>query len=422
MALTSKRVLKLLRRGEPGKHFDRHGLYLVTVSRTAAHWEKRYQLDGKEHYHGLGSAFAFSLAEARVRNRRVSQQLADKIDPIEQKRMAKAERVAAAAKVVTFGVVAQDYFNAHSPGWKHPKHIQQWRSSVLGLTMNGAPAEADYCRILRSLPVAKIDTPIILQALKPLWETKPETMSRVRARIAAVIDYATAAQYRQGDNPAAWNLVNKLLPTNGKRGNHFGAVDYREIPAFVADLRAHEGTAARCLEFLIYTAARSTEARGATWGEINFDEKLWRIPAHRMKGGKEHVVPLAPEAIKLLRGGLPREGDGDDALIFIGRRPGVPLTDLALMTLMRKMGRAETVHGFRSSFSDWAHERTAHSAHCIELSLAHSIGAAAEKAYRRGDMVEKRYQLMQAWAAYCSSPPVATRAAAEPIPIGRGRA
>ena len=428
MALTSKRVLKLLRRGEPGRHLDQRGLYLVIGSRTNAHWEKRYQLDGREHYTGLGSAFVFGLAAARERARRVSEQLADKIDPIAQKRAAKAERIAAAAKAKTFGEVAQDFFAAHSRGWGHRKHIAQWRSSVLGLTMNGAPAEADYCKILRPLPVQSIDTPIILQVLRPIWESKPATMSRVRARIAAVIDYATASKYRSGDNPAAANLISKVLPVNGKNGKHFAAVNYREIPTLVAELRAREGMAARCLEFLVYTSARSTEAREAVWSEINLAEATWTIPASRMKANRSHIVPLAPEVIELLQD-LPREGDGD-RLIFIGPRPGVPLTDLSLMKLMRRLGRSEVVHGFRSSFSDWAHERTVHSNHAIEISLAHAVGDATAQAYQRGPMLEKRRKLMDAWATYCCTRDVRDGVTDSSAPvdedkvvsIGRGRA
>jgi integrase len=418
MALTAKRVTKLLRRGEPGRFLDARGLYLVIDSRTAAHWERRYQFDGREHYHGLGSAFVFGLAAARERSRRVSELLADGVDPIERKRVAKAERLAAAVKTITFGEVAQDYFRAHSPGWKHPKHVAQWRSSILGLTPTG-PAKPDYCRSLRPLPITQIDTPIILSVLKPIWQDKPETMMRLRSRIASVMDRAKASGYRSGDNPADVTVISELLPVSGKV-THFAAIDYREIPAFVQQLRGREGTGARCLEFAILCASRSAEAREARWSEIDFDEQLWRIPAGRMKTDKEHRVPLAPEAIELLRG-LYRE-DGNNGFVFLGQQPGKPLTDLALMRVMRAMGRTEVVHGLRSSFSDWAHERTGHSNHAIELSLAHSIGAATEKAYRRGDMLEKRRQLMEQWAKYCTSPPVVQEAEGKIVPMGRGRA
>jgi integrase len=405
MGLTSKRVAKLLRRGEPARILDQRGLYLVVASRTAAHWEKRYQLDGKEHYHGLGSAFVFGLAAARERSRRASELLADGVDPLLRKRAAKAERIAAAAKQISFGAVAQDYFRAQSPGWRHQKHIAQWRSSVLGLTPSG-PAKPDYCRSLRPLPVAQVDTPIVLSVLKPFWNEKTESMSRLRARIASVLDYAKAAGYRQGDNPASWDVIGKLLPARDKLAavNHFAAVDYREIPDFVQQLRAREGSAARCLEFLTCTAARSTEAREAVWGEIDFTEKLWRIPRERMKGARDHAIPLAPAVIELLQG-LPHE-EGND-LVFLGPRPGMPLSDLVLMTLMRKMGRSEVVHGFRSSFSDWAHETTSYPDNVIEMSLAHLVGSEVTRAYHRKDLLEKRRRLMDAWAEFCTSPPVA---------------
>jgi integrase len=404
MALTSKRVLKLIRKGEPGRHLDARGLYLITQSPTAAHWEKRYQLDGKEHYHGLGSAFVFGLAAARERSRRAGELLADGIDPLARKREAKAERIAAAVKAISFGECATDYYRAHSPSWSHPKHAAQWRASVLGLTANGAPAEGDYCKTLRPLPVQSIDTPLVLNTLK-LWHDKPETMSRVRARIASVIDYAKAAGYRTGDNPASWDVIGKLLPARGKVApvNHYEAVDYRLVPQFVAELHKREGTAAQALMFLIYTTARTNEVLEATWAEIDFDEARWVIPASRMKAAREHVVPLAPEVIELLHG-LYREGDGDDGLVFIGAQPGKPLSPPAMASVMKRMGYSAVPHGFRSSFSDWAHERTGHSNHAIEISLAHSVGSETEKAYRHGEMLEKRRRLLADWARYCSTP------------------
>jgi integrase len=421
MSLTSKRVLKLLRRGEPGRHLDARGLYLVIASRTNAHWERRYQLDGREHYHGLGSAFVFGLAAARERSRRASELLADGVDPLAQKREAKAQRIAAAVKAITFGECATDYYRAHSPSWSHPKHVAQWRASVLGLTANGAPAAGDYCKILRPLPVQSIDTPLILNTLKPLWHDKPETMGRVRARIASVLDYAKAAGYRTGDNPASWNVIGKLLPARGKLTpvNHYEAVDYRLVPQFVAELRKREGTAAAALLFLIYTAGRTSEVLQATFREINFDEALWELPAERMKADRPHKVPLAPEALELLRG-LYREGDSNDSYVFLSPRSGEPWSATALRAVMQRMGYSATPHGFRSSFSDWSHEQTGHSNHAIEISLAHSIGAAAEKAYRRGPMIDKRRKLMEQWAKYCTNPPV-VQVEGKVVPMGRGR-
>jgi integrase len=421
MTLTAKRVAKLIRKGEPGRHLDSRGLYLITQSPTAAHWEKRYQLDGKEHYHGLGSAFTFSLAEARVRNRRASQLLEDGVDPLVQKREAKAQRIAEKARTVTFGEAAADYYRAHSPSWGHPKHVAQWRASVLGLTANGKPAEADYCKVLRPLPVRSIDTPLILNVLKPHWHDKPETMSRVRARIASVLDYAKAAGYRTGDNPASWDVIGELLPARSKLVpvDHYEALPYRDVPAFMQALRAREGTAARALAFLILTAARTTEVLGAKQREIDPVDAIWTIPASRMKAGKEHRVPLAPEVLELLRG-LYSEGDSPDSFVFLSPRSGEPWSATALRAVMQRMGYSATPHGFRSSFSDFAHETTSYSNHTIELSLAHSIGAAAEKAYRRGDMLMKRRKLMEAWAKYCTSPP-AVQKAGETVVLIRGR-
>jgi integrase len=422
MGLTAKRVAKLLRKGEPGRHLDARGLYLVVNSPTNAYWEKRYQFDGREHHHGLGSARVFSLVEARQRSRRASQLIADGVNPLVAKREAKAARLVAAARDVTFGEVAADYFRNHAPTWKHLKHAAQWRSSVLGLTLSGKPAEGDYCRALRSLPVAQIDTPVVLSVLKPHWLDKVETMARVRARIEAVLDAAKAAGYRRGDNPASWAVIGEVLPGRDRvaKVEHHAAVPYGELPAFMAELCKREGVAARALEFLILTAARSTEVREATWREIDPDGALWEIPAERMKAERPHKVPLVPEAIELLHG-LYREGDDDDGFLFIGPQPGKPLSEAALRAVMQRMGYSATPHGFRSSFSDWAHESTGFSNHAIEISLAHSVGDAAEKAYRRGAMIEKRRKLMEAWAEYCTSPAVAQAAKGKVVPMGRGR-
>jgi integrase len=407
MALTAKRAARLLIKGLPGRYFDgKGGLYLVIEGKRSAHWERRYQLHGTEHYYGLGSAQVFSLAEARERNRKVSQLLADKIDPLAQKRADRAQRAAQAARAITFGECAEEYFKTNSPTWTHRSHVAQWAASMLGRTLQRKTVKHDYCRALRRLPVQAIDTPMVMQVLKPLWHDKPETMSRVRARIAAVLDWAKAAGYRSGDNSAAWEIIGKLLPARGKvkKVEHFEALDYGELPSFMAKLRQRHGTATRALEFAILVAGRTNEALGARWPEINLDEATWTVPPERMKSGREHLVPLAPQVIELLRQ-LPRE-DGSD-LVFIGARAGKEMSRTALMRCMTRMGRSETVHGFRSAFSDWAHERTAHSNHAIEISLAHAVGSDQERAYRRGQMFDKRRKLMEEWARYCTSPPQA---------------
>jgi integrase len=405
MRLTVKRVARLLSAGIPGRHFDEAGLYLVIESKTNAHWERRYQLHDKTHYLGLGSARhnTFTLEEAREENRQISQQLTKKIDPLKARRAERAQRAAEEAHSITFGDAAEEYFKTNAPTWRHRAHVGQWSATVLGRTPQGSPARQDYCHALRRLPVQDIDTPIIMGVLRPIWHERPETASRIRARIAAVLDWAKAAGYRTGDNAAAWDIIGKLLPSRSKvaRVKHFEAVPYAEMPAFMSDLRERHGSAARALEFAILAAARTQEVLGATWPEIELEEGLWIILAERMKKtDREHRVPLSPQAVQLLRS-LPREPDS--SVVFVGTQEGKGLSDAALVGVMRRMGRSETPHGFRSSFSDWAHEQTAHSNHAIELSLSHAVGTDVERSYRRGNMFEKRRKLMQQWADYCES-------------------
>jgi integrase len=422
MALTAKRVATLLRKGEPGRHLDARGMYLVINSPTNAYWEKRYQFDGREHHHGLGSARVFSLTEARERSRRASQLIADGRDPLVAKREAKAARIAAAAAAVTFGKCAEDFYRDRAPTWRHLKHAAQWRASVLGLTLAGKPATPDYCKPLRPLPVAQIDVPLVLSVLRPRWHEAPEALNRVRGRIEAVIDFAVASGYRQGgSNPASWAILGKVLPARGKVDpvENYAAVPYAELPGFMAELRKREGVAARALEFLTCTAARSVEVLRATAREIDFDNAVWTVPPGRMKAGKEHKVPLSERAIELLRG-LYREGDGNDGFLFIGPQAGEPLSETALRALMRRMGRTETVHGMRAAFSTWAHETTGYPSHVVEKSLAHAVGSAVERAYRRGDLFDKRRRLMADWAKFCTSPPPAQATEGKVVPM-RGR-
>jgi integrase len=402
--LTEKGISKLL--GKPGRYNDGHGLILQVMGPHRASWFLRYERDGRERWHGLGSLATFPLATARKRAQEKRQLLADGIDPIDHKRAQKAAKAAEATRNRTFGQVALEYFDAHSPGWRHEKSREQWATSVLGRTTLGARVKNDYCRSLRPLPVATIGTPEVLAVLRPIWPTKTETASRIRARIAAVLDFARAGGYRQGDNPADAKLIGKLLPqrTKVQPVEHFAAMPYPELPQFLSKLRQREGSAAKALVFLILTAARTNEALGARWSEIDFENRLWIVPAERMKADREHRQPLSDAAIDLLHR-LPGREDGND-LVFISSQPGKPLSAESLLRVLRRMGRlTESVHGFRSAFSDWCHERTAHSPHEIELSLAHSIGSAVEQAYRRTDLLERRRQLMESWGNYCTSPP-----------------
>jgi integrase len=256
--------------------------------------------------------------------------------------------------------------------------------------------------------VQAIDVGLVMKALEPIWNEKPETASRVRGRIESVLDWATARGYRQGENPARWRgHLENLLPKKSKvwRVEHHAALPYTEIGAFMAELREQDGTAARALEFAILTAARTGEVIGATWSEIDLEGHLWTIPAVRMKAGKEHRVPLSDAALAVLRAmGEVQTGE----FVFPGNRAKQPLSQMAMLMLLRRMGRdGLTVHGFRSAFSDWCAEQTAFPSEVREMALAHTVGDKVEAAYRRGDLFEKRRQLAEAWARYCGTPPAA---------------
>jgi integrase len=254
--------------------------------------------------------------------------------------------------------------------------------------------------------LADVDTGMVLKALEPIWATKPETASRVRGRIEAVLDWSKARGYREGENPARWRgHLDKLLPARRKvrKVEHHAALPYAELPTFMADLRKREGIGARALEFAILTAARTGEVIGATWAEIDLETRLWTIPADRMKGRRQHRVPLSDRAIEILAA-LPRIQGNE--FVFPGARDGKPLSNMAMLKTLERMGRDDlTSHGFRSSFRDWAAETTGYPGDLVEMALAHVVSNATEAAYRRGDMFDKRRRLMDDWAAYCAAPP-----------------
>ena len=412
--LTAKIVARL--KGE-GRYKDGFmpGLYLQVSGTGTKSWLLRFEVNGQpERWMGLGSATIFSLAEARVRARAARQQLADGLDPLQAKREAKAAAKLAAAKKLTFRAAAVRYAAQNEAKWTNASYRSQFMSSL----------QADAFPLIGDMDVAVIDTPDVLQVLEPIWTTKTVSASRVHRRIEWVLDWAAVYGHRpRGDNPARWRgHLDQALPRRHQIApvTHLKALPYAELPGFMAELRQRESNAARALEFTILTAARSNEVLGATWSEIDLDNKLWIVPAARMKAGRAHRVPLAPAAIELLRA-LPREKGNDH--VFVGPAAGGGFSDMAMMRVMRTLGRTETTHGFRSTFSDWAHERTAHANHAIEISLAHSIGNAVEKAYRRGDLLEKRRRLMEEWARYCAAPPTQQKAGENVVPMvsaGRG--
>ena len=303
----------------------------------------------------------------------------------------------------TFREVAEEFIARNEAGWRNAKHRQQWRATL-----------ATYVDpTLGDLPVSAIDVGLVVQVLDPIWSEKPETASRVRGRIEAVLDAATVRGFRQGPNPAQWkgNLAH-ILPARAKvrKVVHHAALPLDDMPGFIAALRGREGMSAQALEFTILTVARTGEALGAIWGEVDLAAKVWTVPANRMKAGREHRVPLSNAALDVLERVRPlalmRDGKPDPATpLFPGHRRALPLSGMAMLMLLRRMGRNElTTHGFRSTFSDWAAEHTAYPREVVEMALAHTIENKVEAAYRRGDLFDKRRLLMEAWASFCELP------------------
>jgi integrase len=386
--LTVKQIATLNTKGRYG---DGGGLWLQ-VSGAGKSWLFRYMRNGRAHAMGLGPYPEISLADARDRAfaaRRLIKR--DGIDPLEQRQTARAAAKAAAVHRLTFRECAKAYLATNSK-WRNAKHAAQWRTTL----------ETYAYPVLGPVPVAEVDTAAVLRVLEPIWWTKTETASRIRGRIEKVLAWATVKGHRSGDNPARWTgQLKEALPARAEIApvNHHGALPYADVPAFMAELARRAGMGARCLEFTILTAARSGEAIGARWSEIDLAARTWTIPAERMKAGRSHVVPLSDRVLELL-GMLPRSSE----LLFGGARAGRPICDVAMTMVLRRMGRRDiTVHGFRSTFRDWAAERTDHQNHVVEMALAHRIGDKVEAAYRRGKLLTKRRKLMIAWAAWCGS-------------------
>jgi len=407
MALTAKRTARLIARGQVGRHFAGDGLYLVIGGKGAASWSRRYQLSDRAHWFGLGSARAFDLREARERNKRVSQLLADGIDPLVQKRGQRAAQAATATRIVTFRGAAECYIRDHAPQWRSPKHLQQWHNSL---------ARYVYPKI-GNMDVAAVDLPHVLDVLEApikqpdgttakFWLARTETADRVRNRIELILNFCYARRLRTSDNVATWAALKHILPEPSRvaKPKHHAAMAYAELPALVRQLIASTDIADKALAFLILTAARTGEVIGAKCGEIDLDNGTWTVPGARMKNGKEHRVPLSAAAVELIE----RLLGAADAFLFTDAA-GKPLKPNALLTALRRAGRTESVHGMRSAFSDWAYEHSTFSGHTIESSLAHVIGNAAERAYRRGDLLDQRRRLMESWSNYCCTSKLPSR-------------
>jgi integrase len=375
---------------KPGLYGDGHGLYLQVSAFDTKSWVFRYMIDGRPRKMGLGPLHTVSLAEARKRAAEARLKAHDGIDPIEDKQAQRAHKRLASAKAMTFKQAADAYVEANRAAWKNAKHAKQW-ASTFGVTTAA----------INDLAVSAIDTGLVLSVLEPIWTKKPETAVRVRGRVEAVLDWAKVRGFRDGENPARWRgHLDHILPKKSRIASveHLDALPYHSISAFMAELRTKEGVTARALEFAILTAARSGEILGAQLDEIDFDTKLWTIPAKRMKAGRDHRVPLSDRAIEILMG-LPRVDDR----VFAG------LGRDGMLECLRGLRAEGTVHGFRSTFRDWASETTAYPNELLEIALAHTIGNKAEAAYRRGDMMEKRRRLMADWTEYCGRPPAKSR-------------
>ena len=402
--LTAMAVAKITR---PGRYAVGNGVYLQITGEKGRSWLFRYEreYDGKRHgrHIGLGSCALISLAEARAKGLELRRLLVEGVDPLDHRRASRQQALMAAAREMTFRECAERYIAAHETGWRNAVHRKQWRATLV----------ADVFPMIGELAVGSVDTTLVVKVLEAVWTSKPQTAWRLRGRIESILDWAKARGHREGENPARWRgHLDHLLPHPSRvaRVKHHAALPPAEIPGFMRGLRGHEGIVARALEFTILTAARLGEVLGARWSEIAGD--IWTVPAMRMKGGREHRVPLSGPSVRLLEA-LPRTSD----YVFPGEHLGGRIPNNATWKLLRRMGRPDiTVHGFRSSFRDWAAETTAHPNHVVEMALAHAVGNAVGAAYRRGDLFEKRRRLMEDWAKFCDK--AATRAASgEVVPL-----
>ncbi len=388
--LTARGILTLKK---PGRHADGGGLYLsISPDGSRRRWVYLFRWRepgqtgaGKLREMGLGSAGNVSLARARELATVARSQVANGVNPLTVRDVHPEKRMP------TFSEMAEEVVSSLEAGWKNPKHRDQWRMTL-----------TRYCVPIESVPVDQVTTEQVLAILKPLWAKVPETASRLRGRIEKVLDAARAKGHRTAENPARWRgHLDHLLPRRQKltRGHH-KALPYREVPDFVARLRKSGSMSALCLEFTILTAARSGEAMGAPWSEIDLARGMWSVPRSRMKAGREHRVPLSARACAILAG-LSEARQGD--LVFPGSRPGRPLSNMALEMVLRRMEVDATVHGFRSAFRDWAAEQTSAPREVTEAALAHANTDKVEAAYFRTDLFEKRRMLMDQWSAFCAS-------------------
>ncbi len=384
-------ALQVSRLQEKGLYNDGDGLYLRVTEQGTKSWMFRYRIDGKLRDHGLGSLKTLTLADAREAAKECRKMRLAGLDPIKEKEKLRAAVRLEAARAISFQDCADAYIKAHKASWKNEKHQAQWGST---LKTYAYPVFGD-------LSVADVDVTLVMKALEPIWTEKSETAARLRGRIERVLDWAKVSGYREGENPARWRgNLSHLLPARSKvkRVEHHNALPYKELPDFWKELAKHSGTATQALRFTILTAARTGEVIGATWNEIDLEEKIWTIPAERMKAGSEHRVPLTPAVVTILKA-MKKEKRSN--YVFPGLKKNRPLSNMSLLKVLKDMERGGlTVHGFRSTFRDWAAETTNFPREVAEAALAHTLDNKVEAAYRRTDFFEKRRCLMEEWATY----------------------
>lgn len=389
---------------KPRLYADGGNLYFRVAPGDARGWVFRFALHGRSRDCGLGSYPTVTLKAAREAAEQCRQLVTQGIDPIEERKQKRAAAAIEAAKAMTFDECAAAYIKAREAGWRNAKHRQQWANTL----------RTYVSPVFGRLPVEAVNIDLVLKVIEPLWAVKKvDTASRVRGRVEMILDWAAARGLRDGENPARWRLIKTQLPERSevRKVRHHPALPYADLPAFLVHVREQEGVAARALEFAILTAARTNETIGATAAEINSADRMWTVPVDRMKAKVEHRVPLSDRALAIVDELKPIRGD--DGILFPGRRGG--LTNMAMLALLERMGRDDlTVHGFRSTFRDWAAECTSYPSEVVEMALAHAVDDKVEAAYRRGDLFDKRRRLMDAWARFCER---SEPASADVIPL-----
>ncbi|MET3841826.1 site-specific integrase [Bradyrhizobium sp. OAE829] len=403
-------ALKVEKAKRPGMYADGGGLYLRVTEDGTKNWVYRFMLSGRPRWMGMGPLHTIGLAEARNRAAECRRQRHDGIDPIEARRAGRQQARLRSAKAITFKECASKYIATNRAGWRNAKHAAQWEATL-----------ATYAEpVIGALSVQSIDMTLVLKVIEPIWTTKPETAGRLRGRIESILDWARVRGYCEGENPARWRgHLDKVLPARSKvrKVEHHAALPYAALPGFLMSLREQEGIAASALEFAILTAARTGETLGVLWSEIDLLDKVWTVPAGRMKAGRDHRVPLSTRSVAIL-GTMKslRHVDAGDAYVFPGGKRGKPLSNMAFLMLLRRMGRDDlTAHGFRSSFRDWAAERTNFPAEVPEMALAHTVSDKTVAAYNRSDLFEKRRRLMTQWASFCTAPEQTSQGNVAPI-------